>query len=115
MLSKNPALIVIDVQKGIDESDYWGGNRNNPQAEENILLLIDHWRANGLPIFFVKHDSTNEQSPFHPTRKGNALKEFIMPREGDALVIKSTANAFVNTSLREELSLRQIRAGSCRR
>lgn len=109
MLSKNPALIVIDVQKGIDESDYWGGNRNNLHAEGNIRLLIDHWRANGFPILFVKHDSTNLQSPFHPTRPGNALKEFILPGDGELLVTKSTANAFINTSLQEELSQRQIR------
>lgn len=103
MLPKNSALLVIDVQNGIDEADYWGGNRNNPDAEKNIGSLVEHWRTNGRPVIFVKHDSVNERSPFRPGQPGNKLKSMATPREGESIITKSTANAFVNTSLQEEL------------
>ncbi|HEX5170638.1 MAG TPA: cysteine hydrolase family protein [Cyclobacteriaceae bacterium] len=109
MKTSNPALLVIDVQKGIDETDHWGGNRNNPEAERNIEMLIEHWRKKRWPIIFIKHDSVHQQSPFHPGQQGNALKNFIIPRDGEILLTKSTANAFVNTLLQQELSQQGIR------
>lgn len=36
-----PALIVIDVQKGFEDSDFWGP-RDSPACEANIEALIDH-------------------------------------------------------------------------
>ena len=39
MFPDSTALIVIDVQKAIDDPRW--GRRNNPQAEENIARLID--------------------------------------------------------------------------
>ena len=33
--SDKPALILVDIQKGFDNIEYWGGQRNNPDAEEN--------------------------------------------------------------------------------
>ena len=29
---KNPALLLIDVQKGFLDEDYWGGNLKNGEA-----------------------------------------------------------------------------------
>jgi nicotinamidase-related amidase len=109
MLTKNPALIVIDVQNGIDEAGYWGGNRNNLGAEENVKSLIGYWRSQRWPIIFIKHDSVEEASPFRPGQQGNDLKNFIIPGDDDILITKSTANAFINTSLSDELSKRNIR------
>ncbi|WP_198038498.1 isochorismatase family protein [Photobacterium angustum] len=50
---KNPALIIIDVQKGFDDP-YWG-RRNNPEAESNITLLLSKWREKELPIVHIQH------------------------------------------------------------
>jgi nicotinamidase-related amidase len=58
----NPALILIDIQKGFDNIQYWGGQRNNPDAEENASELLKLWRANNLPIFHIKHCSSNPTS-----------------------------------------------------
>jgi hypothetical protein len=35
----NPALILIDIQKGFDNIDYWGGQRNNIDAEQKASEL----------------------------------------------------------------------------
>jgi nicotinamidase-related amidase len=36
------ALLVVDVQKGLEDPAL--GPRNNPDCEENIRRLIDVWR-----------------------------------------------------------------------
>jgi len=36
------ALLVIDLQKAIDHPSW--GERNNPQAEQNIAALLHVWR-----------------------------------------------------------------------
>jgi nicotinamidase-related amidase len=43
------ALIVIDVQKAIDHSSW--GERNNPDAEQNIAALLGAWRSRTGPFF----------------------------------------------------------------
>jgi len=105
---KNPALLVIDVQKGIDEVAHWGGNRNNPQAEENIELLLTHWRKKKNPVFIIQHCSVSPESPFRPERTGNELKSIVVPQKDEKVIQKSTANAFVGTTLQKELDTLKI-------
>ena len=50
-----PALILIDIQKAFDNVDYWGGQRNNINAENNTSELLRIWRVNNLPIFHIRH------------------------------------------------------------
>jgi nicotinamidase-related amidase len=45
------ALILIDIQKGFENVEYWGGQRNNLNAEKNASELLKLWRENNLPIF----------------------------------------------------------------
>ena len=85
------ALIVVDVQQGFDHPD-WGA-RNNPACEANIARLIDAWRAAGQPIVYVRHDSTQSDSPFTPGQRGNDFQE-ILSGEPDLLVVKSVNSAF---------------------
>src|SRR5690349_14295575 len=50
---KTTALIIIDVQEGIDHPKH--GRRNNPDAETNMARLLDAWRRTGRPIIHVQH------------------------------------------------------------
>ena len=59
--SDRPALILINIQKAFDNLEYWGGQRNNPNAEDNAGELLKLWRVNELPIFHVKHCSPHMQ------------------------------------------------------
>ena len=39
-IKKNSVLLVVDVQKGFLDEKYWGGNRNNKNAELICSKLI---------------------------------------------------------------------------
>jgi nicotinamidase-related amidase len=91
----NRALIVIDVQKGFEEYDI-KGERNNPDCEANVARLIETWRANKLPVVFVKHNSKSETSVLRPNQPGNDFKDIITGTP-DLLVTKSVNSAFYGT------------------
>ena len=82
-LSKHTALMIIDAQEGIKEAAHWGGNRNNPQAEKNILSLLGHWRKVNLPVIVVQHCSRDANSPLRADRPGNKLMDFVEVRPGE--------------------------------
>jgi nicotinamidase-related amidase len=98
-----PALILIDVQKGIDEAAHWGGNRNNPEAEQNIDFLLKEWRRLKLPLVIVQHCSVSPKSPLRPGQPGNELKDFVRVLPGDKHIKKSATSAFIGTDLEEYL------------
>lgn len=100
-ITQNAALIVVDVQKGFDEADFWG-RRNNPEADGNIASLIDAWQATGRPVVFVRHDSSKPDSPLRPGHEGNGLKEYVEQRRGrgagaELFVTKTVNSAFYGT------------------
>ena len=64
--SDNTALLLIDVQKGVDVLQHWGGptgRRNNPDAESNMLRLLAAFRQKGLTVAFTRHNSREAVSP----------------------------------------------------
>jgi len=71
-LTDKTALIIIDVQDGLDEPRL--GKRSHPDAEQNMARLLADWRANERPIFHVQHMSTEPNSPLRPELPGNAIK-----------------------------------------
>ncbi|WP_189108933.1 cysteine hydrolase family protein [Streptomyces camponoticapitis] len=101
-IAENAALVVIDVQQGFEEVEYWGV-RNNPEADENIAALIDAWQASGRPVVFTRHDSVTPDSPLRPGYEGNGFKEYVERRRGtgaaesELLVVKSVNSAFYGT------------------
>ena len=70
VLHTNPALILVDLQKGFDYIEYWGSQRNNPDAEQHAAQLLQLWRTLELPLFHVKHCSTNPQSLLRESQPG---------------------------------------------
>lgn len=92
------ALIIVDVQKAIDDPR-WGGDRNNPDAEANIAALLARWRARGWPIVHIRHASTDPSS----TYRDSPFKEEVMPLPGERVIEKSANSAFIGTPLEREL------------
>lgn len=108
IITTNTALVLIDVQKGIDDATHWGGNRNNPDAEKNIARLLSAWRAAKCPVIIVQHDSVEPASPLRPSHYGNQLKDFVRPEVGEKQIRKSTTSAFAGTDLRDYLTAKKI-------
>jgi nicotinamidase-related amidase len=98
-----PALLLVDIQKGFDNIDYWGGQRNNPNAEEYAKELLILWRQHQLPVFHIKHCSSNPHSLLHETNAGNEFKDLVKPIEGEPIIKKNVNSAFIGTNLKEQL------------
>jgi nicotinamidase-related amidase len=105
-LSTNAALLVIDVQQGLDDPRY--GERNNPDAERNITALLAAWRRTHRPVIHVQHMSTRADSPLRPDRPGNALKPEVAPRTGEPVFQKTVNSAFVGTPLEAHLRAQRV-------
>ena len=99
-----PALILVDIQKGFDNIAYWGGQRNNPDAEDKARELLQHWRTLGLPVFHVQHCSSNPKSPLHATNAGNEFKDLVKPVGNEPIIKKNVNSAFIGTTLKEQLN-----------
>lgn len=94
---RDTALLVIDVQKGLDEPRL--GRRNNPAAEANMAALLAAWRKCGMPVVHVHHDSVEPNSPLRPGLPGNEVKDEVRPLPGEAQFRKSVNSAFIGTGL----------------
>jgi len=97
------ALLLIDIQKGFDDEDYWGGNRNNKDAEEKSAQILNKWRALNLPIFHIIHSSQNPKSRLHKSNPGFEINDIVKPKDGEPIITKEVNSAFIGTDLKERL------------
>lgn len=98
---QNAALILIDIQKGLDDPQW--GRRNNPEAETNIADLLHAWRQPGRPLFHVQHLSQDAHSPLRAGSPGSEIKEVVLPQAGEPVIQKRVNSAFIGTDLEERL------------
>jgi nicotinamidase-related amidase len=87
------ALIVIDMQRGFDDLDFWGPT-TNPECEANVAALTAAWHAAGEPIVVVRHDAVSPRSPLHPGGAGNLLVDSVAAVEPALFVTKRVNSAF---------------------
>ena len=86
------ALLLIDVQKGINNTAYYGGptgRRNNLEAEERIVGILDQWRATGRRVAFTQHDSIEEGSPLKLSLETGEQLPGMEIQEGDIPFLKA--------------------------
>lgn len=105
---KKPALILIDMQKGFEDEEYWGGNRNNKEAEKKSQQILNIWRTLNLPIFHVRHSSQNPNSRLHQSHSGFEIKDEVKPIDGEPIITKHVNSAFIGTDLKERIDERKI-------
>jgi len=104
----NTALLLIDVQKGVNVLEHWGGptgRRNNPDAEVNMATILTEWRSAGRQVALTRHNSRETASPLKfdlPT--GEQIDGFEVG-DNDIYVNKDVNSGFVGTSL--EIDLRR--------
>jgi nicotinamidase-related amidase len=106
--SDRPALILIDIQKAFDNLAYWGGQRNNPEAENNAADLLKLWRSRKLPVFHIKHCSSIKTSLLNELNAGNEFKDIVKPINGEPIIKKNVNSAFIGTDLKERLDFEKI-------
>lgn len=98
-----PALILVDIQKGFDNIQHWGGQRNNTDAESKASELLALWRKYGLPVFHIQHCSTLPHSPLNEKFEGNEIKDIVKPIDGEPIIKKNVNSAFIGTDLKLRL------------
>ena len=102
------ALLLIDVQKGVNDADYYGGSqgrRNNLDAEDNIQSLLKEWRKSSRQVAFTKHDSRELNSPLKLSLETGKQIDGLEFQPQDIVVKKDVNSGFIGTCL--ELDLRR--------
>jgi nicotinamidase-related amidase len=106
--SSEAALLLIDVQQGLDDPR-WGA-RNNPEAEQRIADLLAAWRSAGRPVIHVQHLSREPKSPLREDAPGHAFKAEALPLADEPVFRKHVNSAFIGTDLEPYLRANEIEA-----
>ncbi|CAI6263903.1 cysteine hydrolase [Bacillus subtilis] len=106
MNEKKNALIIVDVQKAFDDKKW--GERNNPEAEENIRKILKFWRENGWTVIYIQPTSDNPSSIFYPKNEGFAIKEIVKPIGEEVIITKKVNSSFIGTNLEEFLKSNEL-------
>jgi nicotinamidase-related amidase len=104
-LSKNKALLVIDVQAGLIDGPKRAFQGNEVLAQ--IGLLLGKARGAGAAVIYIQHDGAES----HPLRVSSPWWEIhpaIAPAEGETVIHKRASDSFYETSLKAELDARGI-------
>lgn len=101
-----PALIIIDMQRGMLEAA--AGERNNPDAPARVAELLLGWRAAQAPIVHVRHVSRSSGSLFAPGQFGVEFQPALHPLPTEHVVEKNVPDAFINSGLERWLRVRGI-------
>jgi nicotinamidase-related amidase len=100
-LSRNTALLVVDMQAGFDDPAW--GPRNNPGAEAKVAALIAAWRAMRAPLIHVHHNSPDADGRLRAGTAAVAPKPEAQPLPGEPIYRKAVNSAFIGTSLEADL------------
>lgn len=96
-LSRNTAVLVIDVQNGLFKTD------PPPMDAEAVLARINELnelaRNARLPVLFIQHDS----DPLVPFTEGWQLHSQLKVEARERKIRKTTCDAFYRTTLEPEL------------
>lgn len=96
------ALILIDLQQGFDDREFWG-LRNNPALETNVHTLLQNFRRHGRSVLHVQHLSRDRRSPLRPGHTGVNFRAGLEPKFDELVFQKSVHSAFIGTNLEAHL------------
>ena len=106
-LAINAALLIIDMQQGMNQPKL--GRRNNPDAEVQIQRLLTAWRKSDRPVVRIRHMSRSPDSVFWPGQPGCEFQPALQPLAHEHVVEKNVPDAFVASGLERWLHARGIR------
>ena len=99
------ALMLIDVQNAFLDSKW--GKRNNPNAEQKMLRLLQHFRAKRQKIIHIQHISDNPNSLFYQGET-QAFQAGFEPQNDEVVFQKKVNSAFIGTNLLDYLKSQGI-------
>lgn len=110
---RNPAILVVDFQKGSKLEDLVG------RAVSNTAVLLDKARAIGIPILYTMSGYRRDLKDFIPNKIASLRQNIIgtrfvevldevKPREEDSVIIKKSNSAFLATDLMISLNRQSI-------
>ena len=106
VISKQTAVLVIDVQTGLFSA------QPRPLEAEAVIARINavtaQARQAGAPVIFIQHDGGANDEDLAPFTDGWKLHSDLQVRPGDVVIRKTTCDAFYGTSLEAELRSRGI-------
>ena len=101
------ALILIDIQ-----NDYFIGGKNElyltKAAAENASKALNYFRDSNLPVFHIQHISSPNAAFFLPGTYGAEINSVVAPINDEKVIVKHAPNAFLKTTLAEELKQKDI-------
>ena len=100
------ALLVIDAQDSFKTGPRWE-RRSNPDFDKNLSALVEAYRSARLPVVFFLH--TDSDGAFAKESPHFKLMDFLKPRPGEPLMVKTTRNCFTSTSLQPYLLEKGVR------
>ena len=100
---KRPALILVDIQKAFLNDAYWGGNRNNKNAESVAGTILHKWRDLKLPVFHIRHRSSNPKSLLYNLNEGFEFNDEVKPNGLEPIITKNVNSAFIGPDLKKQL------------
>lgn len=107
---RHTALIIVDLQ-----NDYFPAGKwplvGIEQAAEKAAAVLGHFREHSLPIVHIRHEFPSDEAPFFvPGSEGARIHASMAPQEsaGEAVILKNSVNAFLNTGLHEHLQKQGI-------
>lgn len=96
-IHRKAALIIIDMQQGIHHPKL--GRRNNPDAEQQMLALLQAWRRTERTVIHVRHFSREPDSVFWPGQSGVEFQPEFLPWDGEGELHKQVPDAFCHSAL----------------
>jgi nicotinamidase-related amidase len=105
-MSKDTALLIIDVQVGVVDWSDGAEEKNRVLARINDLLAKA--RESETPVIYVQHDGGEGQA-LEVSSKGWQIHPEIAPADGELIVRKRVCDSFFETPLKRELDARGIK------
>ncbi len=97
------ALLVIDVQESFRVRESWR-DASAPDISERIGRLVEHARESGQVVVWILHTEPGTGTPFDPDSGHVRLIDGLAPAQGEAVLHKTSHNAFTTTNLGQHLT-----------
>jgi nicotinamidase-related amidase len=101
------ALIVIDVQESFRARPLWQA-LNNPDLIGNVHRLVEAARSAGDRVIWVLHEEPGSDGEFDPANGLVRILDELKPAADEAIVRKTSHNAFTTTNLQQLLTEARI-------